>query len=121
VLREMLPEVARLAAFSDPRFPPLGAEELRVVRFEVSLLTVPAPIGSPADVEVGRHGLIVSLRGRRGLLLPQVAAEYEWTAEEFVEQTCVKAGLPPRAWREPAARILAFEAEVFGEPEPSAA
>jgi uncharacterized protein (TIGR00296 family) len=68
----------------------------------------------PADVIVGRHGVIVEDGGRRGLLLPQVATAYRWDAATFVSQTCVKAGLPADAWRR-GARVLVFEAEVFGE------
>lgn len=116
-LRAMLPDVARLAALADPRFPPVAAIELAVIRFEISLLTVPEPLPAPGEVEVGRHGLIIAMRGRRGLLLPQVAVEYGWSAEEFLDETCRKAGLPAQAWRDPSARLLAFEAEVFGEAE----
>jgi AmmeMemoRadiSam system protein A len=116
-LRAMLPDVARLAALADPRFPPVAATELEIVRFEISLLTIPAPLASPGEVVVGRHGLIIAAQGHRGLLLPQVAEESGWSAEEFLARTCEKAGLPEHAWRDPAARVLAFEAEVFGEPD----
>ena len=67
----------------------------------------------PDAFSVGEHGLVVEEGGRRGLLLPQVATEWGWTAEQFLRQTCVKAGLPPDAWRR-GARLFRFEAEVFG-------
>jgi uncharacterized protein (TIGR00296 family) len=66
---------------------------------------------------VGRHGLLISRGGRRGVLLPQVAVEWKWNREQFLEETCLKAGLPPDAWRH-GARIQAFSAQVFGEPHP---
>ena len=68
-----------------------------------------------ADVKVGRDGLVVELGRHRGLLLPQVASEYHWEAEEFLENTARKAGLPADGWRDPAAELFAFEAEVFSE------
>ena len=69
------------------------------------------------EIVIGRHGLLISLRGYRGVLLPQVAYERGWTREEFLGQTCRKAGLPPDAWKDPQAELYSFEAEVFGEPE----
>ncbi len=113
-LAETVRDMARAAAFEDPRFPPLTADEFADVDVEVSVLSPPAPI-DPADVEPGRHGLIVEQGRHRGLLLPQVAAERGWDRETFLEQTCIKAGLPPDAWRRPDTRVLAFEAQVFGE------
>jgi AmmeMemoRadiSam system protein A len=113
----MLPEVARQAALDDPRFPPVDAGELPQIRIEVSLLTTPAPVAGPGDIVVGRDGLIVASRARRGLLLPQVAVEYGWSVEEFLSHTCHKAGLPPQAWRDGAVRVLSFQADVCGEQE----
>lgn len=109
--------VAHLAASvsdSDPRFEPVRLSELDNLDVEISVLTPEREVTSIADVEIGRHGLIVEQGGRRGLLLPQVAAEYGWDAEVFVAHTCLKAGLPADAWRH-GARILVFEAQVFGE------
>lgn len=121
-LMHAVPRAAYAAAVEDPRFPPVEAEELGGLRIEVSVLTVPEPFLEPAraslpdHVEVGRDGLIVE-RGRLGgLLLPQVASEQGWGAEEFLDQTCVKAGLPPGAWRAPSVRVLRFRSEVFQEP-----
>jgi AmmeMemoRadiSam system protein A len=110
--------VARLAASvtdSDPRFSPVQPGELGGIEVEISVLTPEREVSSIAEVEVGRHGLIVEQGGRRGLLLPQVATEYGWDAETFVSHTCLKAGLPADAWRR-GARVLVFEAQVFGDP-----
>ena len=116
-LRSMIPAVACLAAFDDPRFPPVGAHELSALVIEISLLSPPIAVIDPKDVVVGRHGLAIASRGRRGLLLPQVAIEYAWSRDEFLDQVCVKAGLPAGAWREPGASLRSFTAEVFSESE----
>ena len=78
------------------------------------MLTPEREITSIADIEVGRHGLIVERGHRRGLLLPQVATERGWDAETFLAHTCLKAGLPEDAWRR-GGRVLVFEAQVFSE------
>ncbi len=114
-LRALVPEMARAAAFSDPRFPAVRADEVAGLAIEISLLSVPAPVRDADDVDVGRHGLITAARGRRGLLLPQVATQYGWSAEEFLDEVCAKAGLPAGAWRADGARLHAFTAEVFSE------
>jgi AmmeMemoRadiSam system protein A len=108
-------ETARAAAFEDTRFWPVTREELPGLQVSLSILTKPRPI-APEQVEVGRHGLIVGMRGRRGLLLPQVPMEHNWDRTAFLEQTCRKAGLPFDAWQK-GASIEAFTAEVFGEQE----
>jgi len=115
-LATVLPEVARLAALSDPRFSPVLATELAEIRIEISLLTVPTPLREPLALVVGRDGVIVSARGRRGLLLPQVAAEYGWSNQEFLARACAKAGLSGDAWRAAGVRVATFQAEVFAEP-----
>jgi uncharacterized protein (TIGR00296 family) len=69
------------------------------------------------EIIVGRHGLLIASGAHRGVLLPQVAYERGWTREEFLAQTCHKAGLAPDAWKQPEARIYSFTAEVFGEKE----
>lgn len=102
------------AAFRDPRFEPLKKGELKEVRIEISVLTVPMPVRDIRDIRVGRDGLIVEHNGRRGLLLPQVPVEWGWNREEFLRQTCRKAGLPDNAWMT-GAKVYAFQAEVFGE------
>ncbi|MFZ0759519.1 MAG: AmmeMemoRadiSam system protein A [Candidatus Sulfotelmatobacter sp.] len=106
-------ETARAAAFDDNRFPPVTAAEAPDLGVELSVLSPAQPIQADA-VEVGRHGLLLSLHGRRGLLLPQVPVEHGWDRATFLEQTCRKAGLPPNAWQE-GATLEAFTAEVFGD------
>jgi AmmeMemoRadiSam system protein A len=113
-LPETIRALAVAVADSDPRFEPIQPDELAAVDIEISVLTPEREIRDPSAIEVGRHGLIVEQGGRRGLLLPQVAGEHGWDRETFLKQTCLKAGLPPDAW-EHGARLLVFEAEVFGE------
>ena len=111
-------ECAVAAATEDPRFPPVSPKELPSLRVEISVLTPLFPI-RPEEVEVGRHGLMVSQGRMRGLLLPQVPVEWGWDREVFLDETCLKAGLPPSAWRH-GATLKAFTAEVFGEGEETA-
>jgi len=113
-LGEVIVHCARAAALEDPRFTPVQPDELTALDVEVSVLTPPLPVADPSTIVVGRHGLIVTRDGRRGLLLPQVAVEWGWTREEFLAQTCRKAGLPPDAWQH-GAEVFAFEAEIFSE------
>jgi AmmeMemoRadiSam system protein A len=105
-------DTARAAAFEDTRFKPVTVDEARDLEIELSILSPPLPIAAEA-VEVGRHGLLISLDGLRGLLLPQVPIEHHWDRVTFLEQTCRKAGLPLDAWQK-GASIEAFTAEVFG-------
>jgi AmmeMemoRadiSam system protein A len=117
--RPIADNVAHLAAVvsdSDPRFPPVRLTELEHVEIEISALTPEEEVNDITEIEVGRHGLIVEHGSRRGLLLPQVATEYGWDRESFLDHTCIKAGLPPDAWRR-GAKIYKFEAQVFGERE----
>ena len=104
-------ETAAAAAFNDTRFPPVTAEEAPRLKVEISVLSPLVPIAAE-DIEAGRHGLVITLGSRRGLLLPQVAVEFGWDAPTFLQETCHKAGLPPDAW-ERGAIIEAFTAEVF--------
>jgi len=106
-------ETARAAAFDDPRFEPVTLEEASELKVEISVLSALQPI-TPEEVVVGKHGLVVMQGNRRGLLLPQVPLEWDWDRETFLAQTCLKAGLPPDAWRR-GAELQAFTAEVFGE------
>jgi uncharacterized protein len=108
-------QTAVAAAFDDPRFPPLTKQEAPFLQFEVSVLSPMQEI-DPDDVEVGKHGLIITYGNRRGLLLPQVASEHHWDRLSFLQQTCLKAGLPPDAW-EHGAKIEGFTAEIFSEDE----
>ena len=113
-LVEAVAESAVSAAFSDPRFVPLQAAELPLLHIEISVLSPLSPIAAQ-DIHVGTHGLMVCYGARRGLLLPQVATEFGWGAEMFLEQTCRKAGLPSDAWKTPGAELYGFTAEKFGE------
>jgi AmmeMemoRadiSam system protein A len=103
------------AAFRDPRFEPLRPGELEPLQLEISVMGPIETVSNFDDIGVGRDGLIIS-RGRyAGLLLPQVAGEYGWDRETFLDQTCVKAGLPRGAWRAQDCRVEKFSAVVFGE------
>ncbi|MGL1863067.1 MAG: AmmeMemoRadiSam system protein A [Pseudodesulfovibrio sp.] len=106
-------DMAQSAAFEDPRFPSLTEGEFDVIDYEISILSPIDVCPDPEKVEIGRHGLIMSRDGRSGLLLPQVPVEWKWDRETFLAQTCVKAGLPRDAWKEPGTTILWFEAVVF--------
>ncbi|HEX4489170.1 MAG TPA: AmmeMemoRadiSam system protein A [Terriglobales bacterium] len=103
-------ETAQAAAFQDPRFDPVTANELPGLEVSLSILSPLRPILAE-EVEIGKHGLLISMAGRRGLLLPQVPVEHGWNRIQFLEQTCRKAGLPSNAWQE--AKLEAFTAEVF--------
>lgn len=106
-------ETAQAAAFEDPRFQPVTAEESPDLKVEISVLSPLQPI-RPQEVVIGVHGLIVTMGGRRGLLLPQVPMEWQWDRETFLAQTCLKAGLSPDAWMQ-GADLQGFTAEVFGD------
>jgi uncharacterized protein len=107
---------AGAVASEDPRFPPVKPEELDEIEIELSILSGLNDI-KPEEIEPGRHGLFVSNGSRRGLLLPQVAVQFDWNAIRFLEATCEKAGLARDAWKLPETRVQAFTAEVFSEAE----
>lgn len=113
-LAETVADLGASVSDSDPRFNPVSSGELDDIDVEISVLTPEREVRSIAEIEPGRHGLIVEQGHRRGLLLPQVATEQGWDVETFVSETCRKAGLPIDAWRN-GARMFVFEAEVFGE------
>jgi len=100
---------------------PVTLEEMKSINVEISYLTPMKRVQDVKEIIIGRHGLLITLGGRRGVLLPQVAYEYGWTRDEFLAQVCHKAGLPLDAWKRPDAVIDSFEAEVFGERKPSPA
>jgi AmmeMemoRadiSam system protein A len=104
------------AAFEDPRFAPLEADELPLAKIEISALT-PLRRVAADEIVVGRDGILIDRGTARGLLLPQVAVEYGWDRETFLDHTCRKAGLKPGCWRDPETVISTFSAEVFGEEE----
>ena len=107
------------AAREDDRFNPVQPEEVPQLTIEISVLSTAKPI-APNEIQIGTHGLIVERGPLRGLLLPQVASERNWTAEKFLSETCLKAGLPADAWKSKETQIFGFCAEVFSESEPTA-
>ena len=122
-LDEAIIESAIAAATEDPRFPPVTLEEMDEIIVEVTVLTPPEkinakPIELPKHVEIGKHGLMVKRGFYSGLLLPQVAVEYGFDAEEFLSQTCMKAGLPPDCWLMEGTEVYRFEGQIFKEIEP---
>ncbi len=116
-LFELVYEVAKKSAFEDPRFYPLTEEELDAIEIEISVLSPPKRIHSTDEIKVGEHGLIIQKGPFHGLLLPQVATRYNWTTKEFLEHTCLKAGLSKNEWKDPQTKIEIFTAEVFSEKE----
>lgn len=106
-------EMAQSAALHDPRFSPVSPSELKNITVEISVLTVPETITDPAMIEVGKHGIIMKRGYAQGLLLPQVATDYGWDRETFLEHTCQKAGLPRNAWKDKDTEIQIFSAQVF--------
>jgi uncharacterized protein len=114
LLVEVVERCAISAAVSDPRFPAVSVSEWPLINLEISVLGPLERVHDIGEIEIGRHGLVVQLGKRHGLLLPQVAVEWKWDREEFASHTCVKAGIERDAWRT-GATLLKFEAEVFGE------
>lgn len=117
-LADAIREAAISAALEDPRFPQVQAHELPEMELEVTILTVPepltvAPADRPAAVVVGRHGLIVKALRASGLLLPQVATEWNWDAATFLDHTCQKAGLQAGCWKKKEVEVLTFEGQIF--------
>jgi AmmeMemoRadiSam system protein A len=106
-------ETARSAAFDDSRFEPISAAEGPLLEIEISVLSLLQPI-VPEEVEIGRHGLLITKGNRRGLLLPQVPVEHEWDRSTFLEQVCHKAGLAANSWQH-GAKLECFTAEVFSD------
>ncbi len=124
-LSEALSEAAVHAATKDPRFPPIKSSELDNLLLEVSLLTKPLQISVkdqkelPSKIRIGEDGLIMKWSFGSGLLLPQVASEYGWDSEEFLNNLSVKAGAPPDQWLVPGTMIYKFAAQVFQEISPN--
>ncbi len=117
-LGDAIENAAVAAALEDPRFPQVRKDELGSLDFEVTVLTPPVPLECepeerPAHIEIGRHGLIARGMGTSGLLLPQVATEYNWDAKTFLDHTCDKAGLPSSCWTRKNVEILTFEGQIF--------
>lgn len=114
-LEETIQEMARAAAFQDPRFTPVQAREVPEIDIEISALTPMREVQDLEEIEVGRHGLYVMDGPFSGVLLPQVATEQGWDRQTFLEQTCIKAGLDRDRWRSDDLKVFVFSAEVFGE------
>jgi uncharacterized protein (TIGR00296 family) len=120
-LGEGIRKAAVSAAFGDPRFPPVSEDELKDIKVEVSVLTLPEEItvADPQDylefIRIGRDGLIIEMDGQSGLFLPQVPLEWNWDVNEYLEQLCLKAGLSPESWASPDAKLYKFESQIFSE------
>ncbi|CCO22763.1 AmmeMemoRadiSam system protein A [Maridesulfovibrio hydrothermalis] len=106
-------QMARAAAFEDPRFPALAFHEYEEIEIEISILSPISLCPDTDQIIIGRHGLIMQRGGHSGLLLPQVAVDWKWDRQQFLAQTCQKAGMEPDAWQDEATNIFWFEAEVF--------
>ncbi|MGQ9813199.1 MAG: AmmeMemoRadiSam system protein A [Dissulfurimicrobium sp.] len=114
-LYEQVMDMAISSAFHDPRFRPLTAHELKDIEIEISVLSPLRPITSINEIEPGKHGIYIINEPYRGVLLPQVAIEYGWDRLTFLDQTCLKAGLSPGCWKDPATTIYIFSAEIFND------
>lgn len=108
-------EMSLAAAFDDPRFPPIEEEETKEIEIEISVLSPLETISDPDQIEIGKHGIIIEKGLMRGLLLPQVATEYDWDVKTFLKQTCLKAGLPENTWQDDGTIIRIFSADIFSE------
>ena len=114
-LPEAIQDVGVKAALDDPRFDPVRPEELKDMDVEISVLTPPEKISSIEEIQIGVHGLIIESKINRGLLLPHVATEYGWDREQFLDHTALKAGLPPKAWKEKNVILYKFTTDTFSE------
>jgi AmmeMemoRadiSam system protein A len=112
-IHQTVKEAAVQAAFHDPRFGPLNKSEWKDIELEISVLTPMKKIEDLQEIEVGKHGLYIEKGYESGLLLPQVATEYDWDRMTFLEQTCYKAGLPRDAWKKAGVSIYIFSADIF--------
>jgi AmmeMemoRadiSam system protein A len=113
-LHETVIDMAIAASTQDYRFAPLSPEELPRTRIEISVLSLPRPVKDISDIEVGKHGIIMSKGFHKGLLLPQVPLEYDWDRETFLRHGCLKAGLDEDEWKR-GVKIEIFSAQVFSE------
>lgn len=116
-LYQVIETMSIQAAFHDPRFSPLTADELNDLLIEISVLSPFTEVKNIKEIEVGKHGLLVVREPYRGLLLPQVPVEQGWDLMEFLDHTCLKAGLPPSAWRDSSVKLFKFTGQVFSEKE----
>lgn len=116
-LLETIMEMAEAAALHDPRFHPVQPDEVKDLDIEISVLTPLRKIEKVDEIQVGVHGLMLEKGLSSGLLLPQVATEYNWDRKTFLEHTCLKAGLDRDAWKDKNTQIYIFSADVFSEKE----
>ena len=114
-LVELVQDMAIASSTQDPRFLPVSLDELKDIDIEISVLSPMREIGDVNEIEVGKHGIMMSRGMYHGVLLPQVATEYGWDRETFLMHTCIKAGLPMTAWKDGDVTIEIFSAQVFGE------
>ena len=114
-LHETVVEMTEAAASRDDRVPPIYVGELRQIHIDISVLSPLYLVDDPFTLEVGKHGLHVTRDEKCGVLLPQVATQYGWDLKTFLEQTCLKAGLPKAAWRWPETRVSSFSALIIEE------
>jgi uncharacterized protein len=119
-LKDAIRDAARSAATEDPRFPKVHADEIPAILVEVTILTEPEILNVPPHdraeaIVIGKHGLIMKGYGRSGLLLPQVPVEWGWNVREFLDHTCMKAGMPAKSWLEAAVQVFTFEGQIFTE------
>jgi AmmeMemoRadiSam system protein B/AmmeMemoRadiSam system protein A len=112
-LHKTIEEMAEAAALRDPRFTPVTERELPDLEIEISVLTPLRKITDVREIEVGKHGIYILKGWLSGLLLPQVATEYGWDRQTFLEHTCQKAGLPSNAWKDKDTEIYIFSADIF--------
>jgi AmmeMemoRadiSam system protein A len=114
-LQTAVMEMAKSAAFHDPRFEPVGRDEVAKIKIEISVLSPLKKIKDIHEIQIGIHGIVIEKGFYKGLLLPQVATEYNWDLETFLNHSCIKAGLSPEAWKSKETRIDIFSAEIFSE------
>lgn len=114
-LWQVVQNMAIAAATTDPRFPPLTRAELDQVEVEISVLSPLNRLDNWEDIQVGTHGLVLDYHGQRGVFLPQVPVEQGWDRTQYLDNLCLKAGVPTSCWRDPAAKLYTFTAIVFGE------
>jgi len=107
-------DVAMMAAVRDTRFAPVNAKELPDLEYEISVLSPLRRVLDPQEIKIGQHGLLIRNGDREGILLPQVAADEHWDRLTFLEEVCVKAGLPRHAWQNPDSDLFRFTALIFG-------
>jgi AmmeMemoRadiSam system protein A len=114
-LYETVIEMTEAAASRDQRVLPIRENELSDIHIDIYILSPLEFVASPLSLKVGTHGLHISRGEKRGVLLPQVAAEYGWDIKTFLSQTCVKAGLAKEAWKWPGTQVSSFTALVIEE------